>query len=171
MNKNINNFCESSNDSRKIPKIRLQRTCTNTTFEIIIGLLLIILWGGIVFKIATSNGTPIPIHTDLSGNADSFASPYWLLLIGGVCTALAVYYMFAAYRPHYLQEAGTRITNMRQIKILVYWAYIFTIEMISIAYLLTFGNLENLTVLFLKVMAIVIIVTCLVTIIAVRRLQ
>lgn len=98
MNINFNNFCNSSNDEQEYPKIRLQRTLTNTFFEIIIGLLLLILWGGIVYKLAISNGEPIPTHIDFSGKADSFESPYWLLLVGGICTALAVFYMYAAYR-------------------------------------------------------------------------
>lgn len=50
MNKNFNNFCDSANDEQEYPKIRQQRTLTNTFFEIIIGLLLLILWGGIVYK-------------------------------------------------------------------------------------------------------------------------
>lgn len=168
MNTNFNHFCDSSNDEQEYPKIRLQRTLTNTFFEIIIGLLLLILWGGIVYKLAISNGEPIPTHIDFSGKADSFEIPYWLLLVGGICTALAVFYMYAAYRPDYLIEMSLRITNMRQIKIMVYWAYIFTIELISIGIALTFFCLGSLT-LFLKIMAFVIILTSLVTIIAVRR--
>lgn len=116
MNTNFNHFCDSSNDEQEYPKIRLQRTLTNTFFEIIIGLLLLILWGGIVYKLAISNGEPIPTHIDFSGKADSFESPYWLLLVGGICTALAVFYMHAAYRPTYLIDARLRITNMRQDK-------------------------------------------------------
>lgn len=170
MNINFNNFCDSSNDEKDYPKIRLQRSMTNTFFEIIIGLLLLILWGGIVYKLAISNGEPIPTHIDFSGKADSFESPYWLLLVGGFCTAFAFFYMHAAYRPNYLIEASLRITNMRQIKILVYWAYIFTIELISIGIALTFFCWENLT-LFLKIMAFVIILTSLTTVIAVRRLK
>ena len=119
MNTNFNHFCDSSNDEQEYPKIRLQRTLTNTFFEIIIGLLLLILWGGIVYKLAISNGEPIPTHIDFSGKADSFESPYWLLLVGGFCTALAVFYMYAAYHPTYLIDARLRITNMLQIKILV----------------------------------------------------
>ena len=165
MNTNFNHFCDSSNDEQEYPKIRLQRTLTNTFFEIIIGLLLLILWGGIVYKLAISNGEPIPTHIDFSGKADSFESPYWLLLVGGFCTALAVFYV--AYRPTYLIDAGLRITNMRQIKILVYWAYIFTIELISIGIALTFFCLGSLT-LFFKIIAFVMILTSLVTIIAVR---
>lgn len=93
--------------------------------------------------------------------------PTWLLLVGGFCTALAIFYMYVAYRPNYLIEMNLRITNMRQIKILVYWAYIFTIELISIGIALTFFCLGSLT-LFLKIMAFIIILTSLVTIIAVR---
>ena len=33
MNKNFNHFCDSSNDEQEYPKIRLQRTLTNTFFE------------------------------------------------------------------------------------------------------------------------------------------
>ena len=108
MNTNFNHFCDSSNDEQEYPKIRLQRTLTNTFFEIIIGLLLLILWGGIVYKLAISNGEPIPTHIDFSGKADSFESPYWLLLVGGFCTALAVFYMYVAYRPNYLIETSLR---------------------------------------------------------------
>lgn len=167
MNINFNNFYDSSNDEQEHPKIRLQRTLTNTFFEIIIGLLLLILWGGIVYKLAISNGEPIPTHIDFSGKADSFESPYWLLLVGGICTALAVFYMYAAYRPTYLIDARLRITNMLQIKILVYWAYIITIELVSVGISLVFFCLGSLT-LFLKIMVFVIILTSLVTIIAVR---
>ena len=52
MNTNFNHFCDSANDEQEYPKIRLQRTLTNTFFEIIIGLLLLILWGGIVYPLA-----------------------------------------------------------------------------------------------------------------------
>ena len=166
MNTNFNHFCDSSNDEQEYPKIRLQRTLTNTFFEIIIGLLLLILWG-IVYKLAISNGEPIPTHIDFSGKADSFESPYWLLLVGGFCTALAVFYMYAAYHPTYLIDARLRITNMLQIKILVYWAYIITIELVSVGISLVFFCLGSLT-LFLKIMVFVIILTSLVTIIAVR---
>ena len=167
MNTNFNHFCDSSNDEQEYPNIRLQRTLTISLFEIIIGLLLLILWGGIVYKLAISNGEPIPTHIDFSGKADSFESPYWLLLVGGFCTALAVFYMYAAYHPTYLIDARLRITNMLQIKILVYWAYIITIELVSVGISLVFFCLGSLT-LFLKIMVFVIILTSLVTIIAVR---
>lgn len=109
-----------------------------------------------------------PLTLTSQARLTSFESPYWLLLVGGFCTALAVFYMYAAYRPNYLIEMSLRITNIRQIKILVYWAYIFTIELISIGIALTFFCLGSLT-LFLKIMAFVMILTSLVTIIAVRR--
>ena len=106
-------------------------------------------------------------RVSIPGKADSFESPYWLLLVGGFCTALAVFYMYAAYHPTYLIDARLRITNMLQIKILVYWAYIITIELVSVGISLVFFCLGSLT-LFLKIMVFVIILTSLVTIIAVR---
>lgn len=167
---NLNNFGKSKNDEQENPDIRLARTWTNTSFEIIIGLLLLILWGGIFFKLATAGDTLFPIHYDLNGKADSYASPYWLLLVGGFCTGLSVYYMFSAYRPTNMLDAGTRITNMRQVKVLVYWAYIFSIELIITGCGLVF-TIPETSSLFMKIMAAVMIITCLGTTIATRMLR
>lgn len=167
---NLNNFGKFQNDEQEKPDIRLTRTWTNTSFEIIIGLLLLILWGGIFFKLATAGNMNIPIHYDLNGKADSYASPYWLLLVGGFCTGMSVYYKLSAYRPTNMLDSGTRITNMRQVKVLVYWAYIISIELIMIGYGLTFAAPETVT-LYMKIMATVIIITCLGTTIAVRVLK
>ena len=67
-------------------------------------------------------------------------------------------------------DAGTRITNMRQVKVLVYWAYIFSIELIITGYGLVF-TIPETSSLFMKIMAAVMIITCLGTTIAVRMLR
>ena len=145
----------------KQPDVRLQRTWTNTTFEIVIGVLLLVLWVSIAFQIAMSDGKPMPIHFDATGNPDSYGSPYWLLLLGGVNTGLAVYYMIAAYRPMNMIHVNVRIRNMRQVWVVVRWAYVFTIEITLFCLSMVYSGMEMMTVFF-KIMLVVMVATCLV---------
>ena len=145
----------------KQPYVRLHRTWRNTCFEIVIGLLLLALWVGITLKIATSGGRGVPIHFNIAGAPDSYGSPYWLLLLGGIVTGLAVYYMFAAYRPLEMIHVDRRVGNMRQVWLLVYWAYVFTIEIILFGMLIVYGGSGTLAAVLFKVVLFVIVATSL----------
>lgn len=153
----VNNI---GSEELKQPDVRLQRTWTNTAFEMVIGVMLVVLWVSIAFKIAMSGGKPIPTHFDMAGNPDSYGSPYWLLLLGGVNTGLAVYYMIAAYRPLNMIHVNVRIRNMRQVWIVVRWAYVFTIEITMFCMSLVYSGVEMMTVFF-KIMLVVMVATCL----------
>ena len=153
----VNNI---GSEELKQPDVRLQRTWTNTAFEIVIGVLLVVLWVSIAFKIAMSGGKPIPTHFDMAGNPDGYGSPYWLLLLGGVNTALAIYYMVAAYRPLNMMHVNVRIGNMRQVWIVVRWAYVFTVEIMVFCISLVYSGVEMMTGFF-KVMLAVMVATCL----------
>lgn len=142
------------------PDVRLQRTWTNTVFEIVIGVLLLVLWVSIAFKIALSGGQPIPTHFDIAGNADDYGSPYWLLLLGGVNTAVAIYSMKAAYRPLDMIHVNVPIKSMRQVWLIVRWAYVFSIEITLFCISLVYNGVAMMTVFF-KVMVVVMVATCL----------
>lgn len=140
--------------------VRLPRTWTNTCFEIVNGVLLLVLWVSIVFMIAMSEGKQIPIHYNFAGNPDSFGSPYWLLLLGAVDTAIVVYYLIAAYRPVGKISASVPIRNMRQVMLLSRWAYVFSIEFTVFCLTMVYGGLEQMTLLF-KLMLLVMVATSL----------
>ena len=161
MIKRLINLLTSNLDSEEIkqPDVRLQRTWTNTCFEIVIGILLIALWVSIALKIAISGGNPIPTHFDMAGRPDDYGSPYWLLLLGGVNTALAIYYMMAAYRPVNMIHTSVPVRNMRQVWILVRWGYVFAIEVTLFCISLVYGGLEMMT-MFFKIMLVVMVATC-----------
>lgn len=140
-------FCRH-NTPRTNPSIRLQRTWVNTGMEIIICTLLLGLWASIVAKVVKSGGHPIPTHYNYAGIADVHGSPYWLLLVGAVCTALSIYYMYSVYRPSDMIDSGTKITNMQQAKVAVFWAYIMDLGIIMLSYAIVYSGMEMLSPLF-----------------------
>lgn len=152
----------------KQPDVKLQRTWTNTCFEIVICGLLLVLWVSIAFKIAMSGGKPIPIHFDMAGHPDNYGSSYWLLLLGGVNTALAIYYMVAAYRPVKMISVNVAVRNMRQVWIIVRWGYVFAIEFTLFCTSMVYSDLKMMDILF-KILLIVMIVTCLGMLVLLRK--
>lgn len=158
----INRNPQTASDGRhdNMLDVRLPRTWTSTCFEIVNGILLLVLWVSIVFIIAMSKGKQIPIHYNFAGNPDSFGSPYWLLLLGAVDTALVVYYLIAAYRPAGMLSANVPIRNMRQVMLLSRWAYVFSIEFTVFCLTMVYGGLEQATLLF-KLALLVLVATSL----------
>ena len=140
-------FCRH-NTPRTTPSIQLQRTWVNTSMEIIICTLLLGLWASIVANVVKSGGHPIPTHYNYAGIADVYGSPYWLLLVGAVCTAVSIRYMYAVYRPSSMFDSATKITNMRQAKVAEYWAYTVNLGIIMLSYSIVYSGMEMLSPLF-----------------------
>lgn len=68
--------------------------------------------------------------------------------------------MIAAYRPMNMIHVNVRIRNMRQVWIVVRWAYVFTIEVTMFCISLVYSGGSMLTVFF-KIMLVFIAATCL----------
>lgn len=157
MRKILQKFKNASSNNSQQPDIRLQRTWVNTCFEIVICSFLLVLWISIAFKIVMSSDKPVPIHFDLAGNADNYGNPCWLLILGGVCTVVSIYYMIAAFRPTNMISLNVTIRNMQQVKALVYWCYAMAIEITLLCTSLVYNDIEIMAILFKLLLAIMLI--------------
>lgn len=169
MRKTIQKYLHRKSDaqSRPLQNVVVNRTAEGTVFEVVAAVAMVALWAGVAYIISQSGGRPIPTHFDLAGRPDSYGSPYWLLLVGGVGTGVSVFYLLAAYHPTTWISVSFPLTTMRQVKCMVRWARLMAVEMPLLCLTLALGGVEMLSPL-LKLMIFVVMATCLGGLVAIR---
>lgn len=146
-------------DNMTQQNVVVNRTTEGTVFEIVTALTIVVMWVGVIYMIVKSGGNPIPTHFDIAGHPDSYGSPYWLLLVGGVGTATGVFYLLAAYHPTTWISMSFPVRTTRQIMYTVRWARLMAVELLLLCIVLTFGGIEMFSLL-LKVMIFILMATC-----------
>lgn len=149
---------KSGNDNTQ-QNVVINRTVEGTVFEIIAAVAIVAMWICVAFTIAKSGGKAIPTHFDFAGNPDSYGSPYWLLLVGGVGTAIGVFYLLAAYHPTTWISTTFPVRTPRQVKNTTRWARIMAVEVPILCIIITLSGMEMMGPLF-KAMIFIMIATC-----------
>jgi len=150
-----------------ILNVRLPVTWTDRIMEFAALSTLLALWVVAAILYRQSLGSEVALHMSANGEVDELASPDSLLIVAGMWTLVMFVLGFSAYRPR-LINPGTKITTVRQLKLMVTQVRVMNIIMgfIGICILL---SMVNQTPVWIMVSASLLCITVIVFSILIRK--
>ena len=100
-----------------IKKIKVHRTTEATIFEIVFVLMVLIVWGLIIWLVHRAPDI-VPTHFDASGKPNAYGSPMGITIPCVLLTIGAIVCMVCAYFPRHI-NMPFKIRNIRQVELTI----------------------------------------------------
>ena len=130
-----------------IKDVKLHRTTESTLFEIVFSIVMIVVWGLIIWMICRAPDI-VPTHFDGSGRPNAYGSPIGILVPCIIITVAAIICMVIAYYPRYI-NMPFKITNTRQVELAIRSVRVagITLLLLSLAIVYTLLGMESPSVI------------------------
>lgn len=130
-----------------IKDVKLHRTTESTLFEIVFVIVMIVVWGLIIWMICRAPDI-VPTHFDGSGRPNAYGSPIGILVPCIIITVVAIICMVIAYYPRYI-NMPFKITNTRQEELTIRSVRVagITLLLLSLAIVYTLLGMESPSVI------------------------
>lgn len=141
-----------------IKEVKLHRTTESTIFEIVFAIVLIVVWGLIIWMICRAPDI-VPTHFDGSGRPNAYGSPIGIVIPSIIITVAAIICMVIAYFPRYI-NMPFKITNNRQVELTARSVRVvgITFQILSLVVVYTLLGMESPSVIpILLVIALILL--------------
>lgn len=130
-----------------IKDVKLHRTTESTLFEIVFAIVMMVVWGLIIWMICRAPDI-VPTHFDGSGRPNAYGSPIGILVPCIIITVAAIICMVIAYYPRYI-NMPLKITNTRQVELAIRSVRVagITLLLLSLAIVYTLLGMESPSVI------------------------
>jgi hypothetical protein len=140
-----------------IKDVKLHRTTESTLFEIVFAIVMMVVWGLIIWMICRAPDI-VPTHFDGSGRPNAYGSPIGILVPCIIITVAAIICMVIAYYPHYI-NMPFKITNTRQVELAIRSVRVaaITLLLLSLAIVYTLLGMESPSVIPVLVVIVLLL--------------
>ncbi len=140
-----------------IKDVKLHRTTESTLFEIVFAIVIIVVWGLIIWMICRAPDI-VPTHFDGSGRPNAYGSPIGILVPCIIITVAAIICMVIAYYPRYI-NMPFKITNTRQVELAIRSVRVaaITLLLLSLAIVYTLLGMESPSVIPVLVVIVLLL--------------
>ena len=119
---------EGLENIKKGNKMKVNRTKEGTMFEVVCGVLVLIMW--IVALVLYKNSPDtVPTHFDIAGNADATGDKFAIIIMAIVGTVVTAVSLLAAYKPDRMINIPFEVSTTVQYEKMVRMVRVLAVEM------------------------------------------